>query len=359
MHTPEEAVAELAALPRARASRWCAFPRAWLRPLDRARRTRRAPVAVPGPGRTGSTRSASTASTTTTRCGRTCQRARVRRHVPRRHDGAARHQLVDHQLRRQPRRAVRGRDVPALQVAALRRCDAAVPATFRSRFQECGVSWAHAAARATPSSTGRSATSTRSRCSIPAGSTATSWARTSSAIPDGSASSRRRSLRATCSGSPIQGRTPEEPDEFVGMGVSSKADIVRLFADSFYFGCEADDRGMVDRVPAVEPGWCAAAGGVSAPTSGTGTSPTWAGWSPKRTSWWRRASSPTSSGVRSCSTTRSRCSPAAPDFFEGTMVAARRADHAASVALSSRCAARSMSSLTRYAPRDSNPEPSD
>jgi predicted TIM-barrel fold metal-dependent hydrolase len=43
----------------------------------------------------------------------------------------------------------------------------------------------------------------------------------------------------------IHGSVPEQPDEFVHMAVSRPRDIVSLFTDSFYFGCEADDRGLV------------------------------------------------------------------------------------------------------------------
>jgi hypothetical protein len=43
---------------------------------------------------------------------------------------------------------------------------------------------------------------------------------------------------------PIHGATPEELDEFIHMGVKDPADIVHRFVDSFYFGCEADDRGI-------------------------------------------------------------------------------------------------------------------
>jgi len=53
---------------------------------------------------------------------------------------------------------------------------------------------------------------------------------------------------------PIAGNVPDQPDEFAAMGVSGKADIVRLFADSFYFGCEADDRGMVTAFLPSNPG---------------------------------------------------------------------------------------------------------
>ncbi len=44
---------------------------------------------------------------------------------------------------------------------------------------------------------------------------------------------------------PIHGSVPEQPDEFVHLEVSTPADIVERFAPSFYFGCEADDRGVV------------------------------------------------------------------------------------------------------------------
>jgi predicted TIM-barrel fold metal-dependent hydrolase len=53
---------------------------------------------------------------------------------------------------------------------------------------------------------------------------------------------------------PIAGNVPDEPDEFAAMGVTSKADIVRRFADSFYFGCEADDRGIVTAFLPSNPG---------------------------------------------------------------------------------------------------------
>lgn len=43
---------------------------------------------------------------------------------------------------------------------------------------------------------------------------------------------------------PIHGSTPEEHDEFIHLGVSTPDEIVERFAGSFYFGCEADDRGI-------------------------------------------------------------------------------------------------------------------
>lgn len=43
---------------------------------------------------------------------------------------------------------------------------------------------------------------------------------------------------------PIHGSTPVELDEFIHMACEGPEDIVRRFVDSFYFGCEADDRGI-------------------------------------------------------------------------------------------------------------------
>jgi predicted TIM-barrel fold metal-dependent hydrolase len=37
---------------------------------------------------------------------------------------------------------------------------------------------------------------------------------------------------------------PEEPDEFVHLAADSKQELCNLFSESFYFGCEADDRGV-------------------------------------------------------------------------------------------------------------------
>ena len=53
---------------------------------------------------------------------------------------------------------------------------------------------------------------------------------------------------------PIAGSVPEEPDEFRAMELSSSADIVQIFASSFYFGCEADDRGIVTAFLQSNPG---------------------------------------------------------------------------------------------------------
>lgn len=53
---------------------------------------------------------------------------------------------------------------------------------------------------------------------------------------------------------PIHGDTPEELDEFIHMGVKSPEDIVEQFTRSFYFGCEADDRGIAMAFTPLVPG---------------------------------------------------------------------------------------------------------
>jgi hypothetical protein len=55
-------------------------------------------------------------------------------------------------------------------------------------------------------------------------------------------------------GLPIHGRTPEILDEFVRLEVSTTGDIVRRFVDAFYFGCEADDRGITTAFSTCVPG---------------------------------------------------------------------------------------------------------
>jgi hypothetical protein len=53
---------------------------------------------------------------------------------------------------------------------------------------------------------------------------------------------------------PIHGSVPDQPDEFAAMGVTGKADIIERIAGSFWFGCEADDRGMVTAFLPSNPG---------------------------------------------------------------------------------------------------------
>ncbi|HEV8297243.1 MAG TPA: amidohydrolase family protein [Acidimicrobiales bacterium] len=54
-------------------------------------------------------------------------------------------------------------------------------------------------------------------------------------------------------GMPIHGGVPEQPDEFARLDVSSVDDIVASFVDSFYFGCEADDRGITTAFSPANP----------------------------------------------------------------------------------------------------------
>jgi predicted TIM-barrel fold metal-dependent hydrolase len=53
---------------------------------------------------------------------------------------------------------------------------------------------------------------------------------------------------------PIHGSTPDERDEFVHMQVANGADVIARFAESFYFGCEADDRGITTAFSPANPG---------------------------------------------------------------------------------------------------------
>jgi hypothetical protein len=53
---------------------------------------------------------------------------------------------------------------------------------------------------------------------------------------------------------PVHGSTPENIDEFAAMGVGSAEEIVEQFTRSFFFGCEADDRGLATAFAAANPG---------------------------------------------------------------------------------------------------------
>ena len=50
--------------------------------------------------------------------------------------------------------------------------------------------------------------------------------------------------RAAYAGEAIDQPPPEEPDDFVHLGASSKQEMCDLFSRDLYFGCEADDRGV-------------------------------------------------------------------------------------------------------------------
>ena len=251
MHTPEEAVAELHHCAEL-GLRVVLLPRGCAPPARRAGHDRRLTVAVPGPDPL--VRLVRPRQRLRLRPGVDgVSRARVRRRVPRRPDRPTGSALVDHQLRRQPRRPVRGRDVPAVQVAALRRRDPRASPTCRSRSSSA-ASRGRCRCSATPSSTGRSATSTPSRGWTRRPSTATSsrgyFAKYGGRITELIDIDPYEYVQRL----PIHGSTPDERDEFVHLRVRSAADLIDRFAGSFYFGCEADDRGIATAFSPTNPG---------------------------------------------------------------------------------------------------------
>jgi predicted TIM-barrel fold metal-dependent hydrolase len=60
-------------------------------------------------------------------------------------------------------------------------------------------------------------------------------------------------FRAALLAALLTGEPPEELDEWLAMEVSGKDDLVGLFANNFYFGCEADDRGVASAYSASNP----------------------------------------------------------------------------------------------------------
>jgi predicted TIM-barrel fold metal-dependent hydrolase len=52
---------------------------------------------------------------------------------------------------------------------------------------------------------------------------------------------------------PIHSPAPEQLDEFIHMHVGTPADIATSFSRSFYFGCEADDRGIATAFSPINP----------------------------------------------------------------------------------------------------------
>ena len=122
---------------------------------------------------------------------------------------------------------------------------------------------------------------------------------------------RRRPVRATCSACPIHGqrargaRRVRPHGRRVAEPTSSSCS-----RDSFYFGCEADDRGIVDRVPRRRtPAARELQRGARLRHRALGRHRHRRRGRRVARARRERASSPTSSGARSCSTTRSRCSP--------------------------------------------------
>ena len=157
MHTPEEAVAELHHCHELGPEGRCASPRA-CSGRSPSRRARPLALALAGPDPL--VRLLRPRQRVRLRPGvGGVRRARLRRHLPRRHDGAARPALVDHQLRRQPRRAFAREMYPLCKSLFFGGVTARFP-DLPFAFLECGVWWACSCC-ATPSSTGRSATSTR------------------------------------------------------------------------------------------------------------------------------------------------------------------------------------------------------
>jgi predicted TIM-barrel fold metal-dependent hydrolase len=68
-------------------------------------------------------------------------------------------------------------------------------------------------------------------------------------VGDQSAEEFRAALVATI----MTGEAPEQLDEWIEMGIGEKRDLVDLFTSNFYFGCEADDRGIANAYASTNP----------------------------------------------------------------------------------------------------------
>jgi hypothetical protein len=55
----------------------------------------------------------------------------------------------------------------------------------------------------------------------------------------------------------VGGRAPDQLDDWEHLGVSTEAELVDAFVSSFYFGCEADDRGVASAFSPANPGGAA------------------------------------------------------------------------------------------------------
>ena len=103
---------------------------------------------------------------------------------------------------------------------------------------------------------------------------------------------------------------PATLDEWAPSGIGSVADIVRVFTEQCFFGCEADDpMNALAFDSARSTPRAPACGRCSPPTSATGTSRTSPACCPRPGSWSRTASSTESSSATSCSATSCGCSP--------------------------------------------------
>ena len=158
---------------------------------------------------------------------------------------------------------------PLVQVAALRWRDAAVP---RPSVRVPGVRRVvgHAAAGRRHRALGEAQPRRAARCSTPRGSTATSWARTSTQYPAGSPIWSTATCYELVSRFPIAGNVPDQPDEFAAWACRARPTscgcspivLLRLRSRRPRHG---------HRVPPVEPRRREVCGRCSAPTSGTGT----------------------------------------------------------------------------------------
>ena len=111
---------------------------------------------------------------------------------------------------------------------------------------------------------------------------------------------------------PIHGSMPEEPDEFVHIGVDEPADGSSASPARSTSGARPTTAASPLRSHRANPGGAGLRRVFCRPTSGTGTSPTWPASWPSPSSWSRTATSRRISGARWCSTTRWRCSAGQP-----------------------------------------------
>jgi predicted TIM-barrel fold metal-dependent hydrolase len=64
----------------------------------------------------------------------------------------------------------------------------------------------------------------------------------------------KEGFRTALLGTLLTGEAPEELDEWKQMGLSGKQGLIDLFTPNFYFGCEADDRGVASAYARTNPG---------------------------------------------------------------------------------------------------------
>ena len=116
----------------------------------------------------------------------------------------------------------------------------------------------------------------------------------------------------------------DKVDFFGESQLTGADDIVRVFTEQFFFGCEADDPMNALALPArAEPTTARGCARCSHPTSDTGTCPTSSRWCPRRTSSSRTSQiTDDATSATSSSPTRWRCGPRwRRRFFDGTVVA--------------------------------------